>query len=122
MKKPILALMLAVTPLSACNLPALLGAPPAPLARTTVDDRALETAWRAWDGLLDALAALTDAGVIQPGTPAARTIATAIRRVTRALGSAERFAAAGSATDYATAMQEALAGISEIRTAIGRPQ
>ncbi len=117
MKRIILALSLATMPLTACaGWPTL---SPAPLAQTVRDDQALETAWRAWDGMLDAITALTDAGVIVPGTPTARTIATAIRRVNRALGAAERFAAAGSTSDYRTAMQEVLAGIAEIRQAIG---
>lgn len=100
-------------------LAALAPPAPAPLARTTIDDRALETAWRSFDVALDAINLLTDRGVIVPGTPRARTIATAIRRVNTALSSAERFAAAGSAGDYLTALREAGAGIAEIRTALG---
>lgn len=116
-----LLIALAALSLTGCGpmLTALAGPAPAPLARTTIDDRALETAWRSFDVALDAINLLTDRGVIVPGTPRARTIATAIRRVNTALSSAERFAAAGSTTDYLTALREAGAGIAEIRTALG---
>jgi hypothetical protein len=111
---------LAALSLSSCaGLGALMSGPPAPLSRTTIDDRALETAWKTFDVALDAINLLTDRGIIVPGTPRARSIATAIRRVNTALASAERFAAAGSATDYATALREAMAGVAEIRTALG---
>lgn len=112
---------LAALALTSCGplLTAMAGPAPAPLARTTIDDRALETAWRSFDVALDAINLLTDRGVIVPGTPQARQIAAAIRTVNRSLGAAERFAAAGSATDYATALREATAGIGEIRSALG---
>lgn len=113
---PFAALSLA----SCAGLPALMGASaPAPLARTTIDDRALETAWKVFDLALDSINILTDRGVIVPGSPQARSIATAIRKVNRSLAAAERFAAAGSSTEYSTALAEALAGVSEIRSAIG---
>ncbi len=107
--------------LSACGplLTAMAPPAPAPLARTTIDDTALQTAWRSFDVALDAINLLTDRGVIVPGTPQARSIAAAIRTVNRALGAAERFAAAGSAADYATALREATAGIAQIREALG---
>lgn len=94
-------------------------AAPAPLERTTIDDTALETAWKAFDLALDAINGLADAGAIVPGTPRAKQIAAGIRKVNAALGTAERFAAAGSTTDYATALREATAGINEIRSLIG---
>lgn len=119
MKKVVAALMAGSLLCSCAGLGTLMAGPPAPLARTTIDDRALETAWRTFDVALDAINLLIDRGVLVPGTPRARGIATAIRRVNTALASAERFAAAGSATDYATALREAAAGVSEIRTALG---
>lgn len=122
MKKLFVAASLALS-LPGCTLGpalnALAGQPPAPLAHTTIDDRALETAWKTFDVALDAINLLTDKGVIVPGTPRAKGIAAAIRRVNTALASAERFAAAGSATDYASALREAMAGVSEIRKALG---
>ena len=111
------SLMLSVP--GCAGLGALMTGPPAPLAKTTIDDRALETAWKTFDVALDAINLLTDKGVIVPGTPRARSIAAAIRKVNSALAAAERFAAAGSATDYATALREAVAGVNEIRTALG---
>lgn len=120
MKKIVLAISLALT-LSGCaglgTLP--VGSSPAPLAQTSIDDRALDTAWRSFDVALDAINLLTDSNVIVPGTPTARSIATAIRKVNRALAAAERFAASGSSSEYSTALAEALAGLTEIRTALG---
>jgi hypothetical protein len=119
---PLLALSLALPGCAGMLRGALNGAagtPPAPLARTTIDDRALETAWKSFDLALDVLNILGDRGVIVPGTPAGRAVAAGIRKVNRALASAERFAAAGSATDYASALAEALAGINELRAAVG---
>lgn len=108
--------------LAACD-PAALGgvaapAAPAPLERTTVDDAALQKAWQTFDALLDALNLLGDAGVIVPGTPRGRAVAAAIRKVNRGLAAAERFAAAGSTSSYLEALNEAGAGIAEIRTAL----
>lgn len=118
--KKILTALVAGSMLTSCaGLQALMTGPPAPLSRTTIDDRALETAWKTFDVALDAINILTDRGILVPGTPRARSIAVAIRRVNTALASAERFAAAGSASDYATALREALAGVAEIRTALG---
>jgi len=118
--RPLCLIPLAALSLSGCtSLGQLMTGPPAPLAQTTIDDRALEAAWRGFDVALDAIALLTDNGQIVPGTPRARSIATAIRSVNTALASAERFAAAGSATDYATALREAMAGMNTIRTALG---
>lgn len=96
------------------------GVPPAtaPLAQTTVDDAGLETAWRAFDASLDAINVLGDVGAIRPGSPAGVTIAAAIRKVNGALQAAERFAAAGSATSYLAALEEARAGINEMRAAL----
>lgn len=118
----LLLIPLAALSLSGCaGLGALMTAPqaPAPLARTTIDDTALEAAWRSFDVALDALNALGDAGVIVPGSERGRAVAQGIRKVNRALAAAERFAAAGSATDYATALAEAVGGMNEIRAAIG---
>jgi len=122
MKKLLLAPLLAASlALQGCAglLGAIAGPAPAPLTRTTIDDRALETAWRSFDVALDAITLLTDRGIIVPGSPQGRSIATAIRAVNRALATAERFAAAESATDYATALREATEGMNTIRQALG---
>lgn len=121
MKKTILLAPLVALSLSGCAglLGAIAGPAPAPLARTSIDDRALETAWRSFDVALDAIALLTDRGVIVPGTPQGHSVAAAIRAVNRSLAAAERFAAAGSASDYATALREATEGMNTIRQALG---
>lgn len=94
-------------------------AAPAPLERTTIDDRGLETAWKVFDVTLDAINLLGDAGVIVPGTARGKAVASGIRKVNTSLAAAERFAAAGSSTEYATALREAQAGIADIRTVLG---
>lgn len=122
MKKLLLTPLLALS-LASCAglLSAVAGPAPAPLARTTIDDRGLEAVWRSFDVALDAIAILADnrAACCTPGTPNGRAVAGAIRAVNRALASAERFAAAGSASDYATALREATEGMNTIRQALG---
>lgn len=104
--------------LAGCGVPAFTAAAPAPLAATTVDDTGLETAWRAFDVALDSINLLGDLGVIVPGSPKGRAVAASIRTVNRSLAAAERFAAAGSQTDYALALRDAMAGMDELRTAM----
>lgn len=108
--------LLAMTP-GCAGMPGFVAAP-APLAATTIDDTGLETAWRAFDLALDGINTLGDLGVIVPGSPKGKAVATGIRAVNRSLAAAERFAAAGSTADYATALAEAKAGIDQLRTAL----
>lgn len=121
MFKAILAGLLALA-LSGCGALPLLtgmsGQAPAPLARTTIDDQGLETAWKAFDLALDAINVLGDLGFIVPGSERGKAVAGGIRTVNRALGAAERFAAAGSAEDYRTALGEAEQGLGELRAIV----
>lgn len=111
--------ILAPLALTGCAaLPGLPGQAPAPLAATTADDKALETAWKAFDVALDAVNLLGDAGVIVPGSERGRAVAAAIRRVNRSLAAAERFDAVLSSGDYNTALNDAAAGMADLRTAI----
>lgn len=93
-------------------------AAPAPLAQTTIDDTGLDAAWRAFDLALDGINVLGDLGVIVPGSPKGKAVASGIRAVNRSLAAAERFAAAGSATDYKAALAEAKAGMDELSAAL----
>lgn len=111
-------MLLAVLALPLATACAPLSSAPAPLASTTLDDEGLHVAWRAFDVALDSINLLTDIGVIKAGTPSAKSIATAIRTVNASLAAAERFAAAGSHTDYVGALLEARAGMDEIRRAL----
>lgn len=111
--------MFAALALCACaGMSAFVPAAPAPLAQTTIDDTGLDAAWRAFDVALDSINLLGDLGVIVPGSPQGRAVAQAIRTVNRSLSAAERFAAAGSQTDYALALREAMAGMEDLRTAL----
>lgn len=93
-------------------------AAPAPLARTTIDDRGLEKAWQAFDITLDALNLLGDYGIIVPGTPRGKAVATAIRRVNRAFAGAEHIAAGASSSQYTTALAEVDAALTDLRAAV----
>ena len=107
--------------LSACTLPnlaALYPAAPAPLAQTTIDDTALEVAWRSFDAALDGINLLIDAKVIKIGSPKAVAIANGIDKVTATLKAAEHAASAGSATSYKTALDESKAAILDLRIAL----
>lgn len=117
-----LILMLAATlALAACNTTGTLGrllpSAPAPLAKTSIDEAALDASWRAFDLALDAINLLPDS-VTKPGQPRGKAIAAGIRRVLAALTAAENFAAAGNSTDYFQALADAKAGIAELRTAL----
>lgn len=109
-------ILLALTP--GCAAPPGLTSAPAPLAATTIDDSGLEAAWRAFDLALDGINMLGDLGVIVPGSPKGKAVASGIRAVNRSLAAAERFAAAGSRRDYKAALTEATAGIDELRAAL----
>ena len=108
--------------LCACQLPAFsLGTPPvspAPLAQTTIDDKALETAWKTFDLALDGINIMGDRGLIVPGSPKGKAVAAGIRKVNAALIAAERFAIAGSTTSYNEALTEAGTAIAELRAAL----
>lgn len=107
--------------LTACALPSFsLGTPqsPAPLAQTTIDDKALSAAWKSFDVALDAINLLIDHKVIVPGTPKARAIADGIDKVTGFLTAAESAAAAGSAADYRVALANANGALTQLRTTL----
>lgn len=117
MKKIFLGLL--AVALSACTLPTIQATQaPAPLAATTVDDKALSAAWKAFDVALDAIDLAIDAGAIKPGSPKAVAIADAVDKVVKFLTAAEHAAAAGSTTDYLTAIAEARAALAELRSAL----
>ena len=120
MKKLLIACCAALA-LSGCApglLAGLGGQPPAPLAATTIDDRALEKGWQAFDLALDAIDLLGDFGIIKPGTPTGKAVATGIRATNSAFATAERAAAAGSARDYATALAEIDATLKGLRATV----
>lgn len=120
MRRLILVLMGSLA-LAACStagtLGGLLPSAPAPLAKSSVDEAALDAAWRSFDLALDAINLLPDS-VTKPGQPRGKAIAAGIRRVLAALTAAENFAAAGNSTDYFQALTDAKAGIAELRTAL----
>lgn len=109
--------------LSGCAIPAVtvgggLPAAPAPLAKTTIDDRALSAAWKSHDLLQDALNLYLDAKPAVIGTPAARRVADVNDAITAALTAAESAAAAGSTDNYLMALAKAKMALTEMRAAL----
>ena len=107
--------------LSGCALPTMtLGGPqaPAPLAATTIDDRALTAAWKTHDLLQDALNLYMDAKPSIIGTPQARRVADVNDAITAALSAAEAAAAAGSTTSYLAALTDAREALAQMKTAL----
>lgn len=116
--KIIATLCLALS-LGGCAIPAALApVAPAPLAATTIDDRALSAAWKSHELLQDAINLYLDAKPAAVGTPAARRVAAVNDAITAALTAAESAAAAGSTTNYLTALADAGRALAEMRGAL----
>lgn len=105
MMRPIVAAL--ALALAACTGAGGVTSAPAPLARTVTDEQGVRLVWEGFNTALDAINALRRAGVIQDGSPAARSLAAGIDRTTLALTAASAAQRAGNATDYVTAMNEA---------------
>lgn len=89
---------------------------PAPLAQTAIDEKGVTLAWQAFNTALDAINALRRAGVIKDGSSSARALADGIDRTTLALSSASAAQRAGNSANYLTAMAEAQAALTGIRS------
>jgi hypothetical protein len=113
--------IVAALALAACTstggLPGIPTTSPAPFAKTTVDDTALETAWRSFDLALDAIKLMP----IEPGSAKGKAVAAGIRAVLAALTGAENAVAALSTTDYLKALNEAKAAIANLRLVLKSP-
>lgn len=90
---------------------------PAPLAATTVDDRAVAVAFQSFDTLLAAVDILIDVGAIVPGTPRALAIADGLSTARDLLNRASLLQRAGSG-DPAALFTAAAAALSRVRTAL----
>lgn len=91
---------------------------PAPLAKTTIDDRALRAAWKSFDAALDAINLAMDIKPSLIGTPGAIKLANAIDATTLALSAAESAADAGSQAEYDAALASATQAFTQLRMAI----
>jgi hypothetical protein len=120
MKKLLIIMCVLVLPLGACagTVPTVPTQSPAPLAQTTIDDTALETAWKSFDVALDAIDLWKRLKPDIKGTPKAIKIADAVDKVTQFLTAAESAAATGSATNYKVALANAKSAITELRLAL----
>jgi hypothetical protein len=115
----VLACAMLVTGCGGITTPPNIGAAPAPLARTQIDDRALMAADKGFDLFNDAVNLMIDRKVITPGSPRAKALAYWIRKTDIALQAAFHAAEAGHATSYATALAEAQLGITELKKLMG---
>lgn len=109
----------ALLALTACN-PGGIASAPAPLERTTIDEKAVTLAAQSVDAVALSVTALVKAGVIKPGTPTAIKIASALDTARDAVNTAEKARQAGSATNYLTAIARANAAVSEIKAIIAK--
>lgn len=93
-------------------------APPAPLAATQVDDKALIVAWKGFDASLYAVDALIAAKVIQPGSPKALKLADTAEAVRRWLNAATEAQRLGQQRSYDAALAQAEAAFIAFRRAL----
>lgn len=87
--------------------------PPAPLAATTIDEKALTVAYTAYDGVLSLVGQRVYEGKLK-GAQAAKVRA-ALGTAWTALNAASAAQKAGSATSYAAALANANTAIAETR-------
>lgn len=116
-------LALSMLSLSGCGMvPALMGGPaqaPAPLARTAIDEQALNIGYEGYDAILTAVDGLVASGRLVRGSPKALQVRHYLIVVRDALNAATAAAHAGNATDYTTAVRDATAAFTSIRTLLG---
>ncbi len=94
-------------------------APPAPLASTQIDDKALVVAFDAYDTVLDAVDALIAANILKPETPRALKVANALETAKNALNAAREAQLAGSAQTYEDALRRAQNAFLLAQSALG---
>lgn len=109
--------------LTACQglaglLPPNMAAPPAPLAKTVIDDQAVNFALESFDAALTLVDAAIATGRIKAGSPQAVKLAGLIRTTMRFLGAADAAQRAGQAESYADAFRQARAALAEFRAAL----
>lgn len=108
------AVALMAMPACTATLPDLSTAPPAPLERTTIDEKALSTAWAGLGFVAEAVDQLTTLGVIVKGTPRGNAVKDALLKAEAALDAATAAKDALSASSYATAMADAKTAFDEL--------
>lgn len=123
MKKLLLACTLALSlqgcgPMLAAAMGGAVAGPPpqAPAAVTAISRTALDFALNSFDAALYGLDFAMDSGRLQPGSPAAKKIAAAGRKVMSFLGVADAAAKLGSSATYEEAFSNAKAALDEFRS------
>jgi hypothetical protein len=108
--------------LAACTTPLSItpAAAPAPLAQTTVDDKALDEAWKAYEIAIDAVDLAITLKAIVPGSPKAAAIADANDKVLAAFQLAEHAAAGLSTTSYVQALAQLDAALADLKVVLRR--
>lgn len=98
--------------------PGLSEAPPAPLAATQIDDKAVKLGWESLKAVTEAVTALRKAGVIKPGTPRAIAIADTLDATAKWLTAATEAQRLGQQANYAAALLQVEATFTAIRRAL----
>lgn len=93
--------------------------PPAPLAATALDEKALTIAAQALDTTALTASALVRAHVITAGSPRALGLASALDKARHGVNAAAAARRVGNASSYRAALADAESAIAEIRTIIG---
>lgn len=93
--------------------------PPAPLASTDVDEKALTLMAKAVDTAALSASALVRMKAIEPGSPRAIALATALDKARDAVNAAASARKAGSAASYTEALANAEAAFTQIRQIFG---
>lgn len=117
MKKILIALSLASMSLSSCTTVRSLSGP-APLSRTTIDEKTLIVGLQTFDTVLTAIDRLVAARVIVPGTPRAIQIADAIQKAKVAYQAASAAQKVGNASSYLAALVQAQDAIVKINALV----
>lgn len=93
--------------------------PPAPLASTAFDEKALTLMAKAVDTAALSASALVRMKAIEPGSPRAIALATALDKARDAVNAAASARKAGSAASYTEALANAEAAFTQIRQIFG---
>lgn len=106
MRKMLLSIALMSMTVAGCT-PAIVNQAPAPLQQTVIDEKALITAFSAFDVLLTAVDGLVVAKVIVPGSPTAAKLKGYLATAQTALNAAAAAQKVGSTSSYLAALDKA---------------
>jgi hypothetical protein len=112
--------VVAVASTAAAVADAIGQAPPATLSKTTIDEKAVNLAFRSFDRALTFIDRLISDGDLPKGSPRAVAVASGIRAVKGALNTASHAQRAGNATTYSAALRQANAALESLQSTLAR--